>query len=743
MQESERYWHDSQARHTKSAIILPRNNKHYPHSFQHSMHYRSPLRNIFLSIGSFFVAILWNSFIIPLHAQTPTPGAGNLSAQAALPQSSITLTPAQVTANRDTIITIDISGYTLLATDTARAFIGGVEVPTNTITNKRVSIRVTASRIPVAGGYTVTLRIFNGQVFTLGTAALTGVLGTTGAGDKRRIYWLHGLNSEEEDWFAINSAEWVTTMPPPNDPNYATLLPKYNLWNSLFSQNNVGYKNYIDKIAFSDKSEGITIRYPTKRFTTRSLQERYGVTDPNDVPTIPEAAQKMVSLDMNLPVAGQPLPIAIGHSMGGLVLRSIARQIESTQATQRFGGIITIGTPNNGAALVSGIMNRPRNAAAVLQGNPAFRSLAVNGVSVAGEQASLAIKELGAGPGFTLLTSPFTPAGAIGSGAITAALVLAATNCNDPIGTIFTSGVVGIFGGTVYSLPGVVSAIAGGALTLNSLIPSFIPQNLFGYQSAISKGINDGFTINRPNVLDMYVEPDGRGGGTNASPFLQDLNSPLPSARPLVDRLNPVPVINIWGNTTEHEAYSIATANFSTRKQDGITTLLCEQAPNKPQYLPITDRGEASDKFIPDLVMGKVKPLYIGFSAYYGVRGTIDALVGNWVGAAIHAFGVIQYIRGWSFLDAGADIAYRKVIGAYKKEPLINFSIFGFQISLGEKEVRVDSDAFIPAWSQKSNGATLQIVANQVNHGLMANHPNMTANFRTIFNSGLREFELK
>jgi hypothetical protein len=58
-----------------------------------------------------------------------------------------------------------------------------------------------------------------------------------------------------------------------------------------------------------------------------------------------------------------------------------------------------------------------------------------------------------------------------------------------------------------------------------------------------------------------------------------------------------------------------------------------------------------------------------------------------------------EWIRGRSFLDAGAHIAYRKVIGAYKKEPLISFRIFGFLISIGEKEVRDDSDAFIPAWS--------------------------------------------
>jgi hypothetical protein len=65
-------------------------------------------------------------------------------------------------------------------------------------------------------------------------------------------------------------------------------------------------------------------------------------------------------------------------------------------------------------------------------------------------------------------------------------------------------------------------------------------------------------------------------------------------------------------------------------------------------------------------------------------------------------FDKLQWVRGWSFLDAGAHIAYRKVIGAYKKEPLISFRILGFLISIGEKEVRQDSDAFIPAWSQKS-----------------------------------------
>ena len=64
-------------------------------------------------------------------------------------------------------------------------------------------------------------------------------------------------------------------------------------------------------------------------------------------------------------------------------------------------------------------------------------------------------------------------------------------------------------------------------------------------------------------------------------------------------------------------------------------------------------------------------------------------------------FDSIQWIRGWSYLDAGADIAYRKVIGAYKKKSLISFQIFGFKIDIGPEE-RIDSDAFIPAWSQKS-----------------------------------------
>jgi membrane protein required for beta-lactamase induction len=95
-------------------------------------------------------------------------------------------------------------------------------------------------------------------------------------------------------------------------------------------------------------------------------------------------------------------------------------------------------------------------------------------------------------------------------------------------------------------------------------------------------------------------------------------------------------------------------------------------------------------------------------------------------------FDNLQWVRGWSFLDAGAHIAYRKVIGAYKKEPLISFRILGFLISIGEKEVRQDSDAFIPAWSQKSAGALRQLKVDQVNHGLMANHPEMTRRFNEI-----------
>jgi hypothetical protein len=68
---------------------------------------------------------------------------------------------------------------------------------------------------------------------------------------------------------------------------------------------------------------------------------------------------------------------------------------------------------------------------------------------------------------------------------------------------------------------------------------------------------------------------------------------------------------------------------------------------------------------------------------------------------------------------------------------------FGFRIPLPDTEVRDDSDAFIPGWSQRSNGAVRQLRAqgtqgNGVNHGLMANHPEMTRLFNDIMTDRTR-----
>jgi hypothetical protein len=110
-------------------------------------------------------------------------------------------------------------------------------------------------------------------------------------------------------------------------------------------------------------------------------------------------------------------------------------------------------------------------------------------------------------------------------------------------------------------------------------------------------------------------------------------------------------------------------------------------------------------------------------------------------------FDNLQWVRGWSFLDQGAHIAYRKVIGAYKKQSNAIVLPFGFRIPLPDTEVRDDSDAFIPGWSQRSNGAIDQrkvqgTQGNGVNHGLMANHPEMTNAYRQIFQFGPDRFRL-
>lgn len=66
-----------------------------------------------------------------------------------------------------------------------------------------------------------------------------------------------------------------------------------------------------------------------------------------------QVAPQLPPLDPNEPVTAQP--IGIGHSMGGLIARTIEQTFRGSDA--RFCAIITVGTPNTGALIVNNIMN--------------------------------------------------------------------------------------------------------------------------------------------------------------------------------------------------------------------------------------------------------------------------------------------------------------------------------------------------------------------------------------------------
>lgn len=52
-----------------------------------------------------------------------------------------------------------------------------------------------------------------------------------------------------------------------------------------------------------------------------------------------------------------PQNIAVCHSMGGLVTREMQRQLFNSNEQDKFGGLITVGTPHDGAMIAASILN--------------------------------------------------------------------------------------------------------------------------------------------------------------------------------------------------------------------------------------------------------------------------------------------------------------------------------------------------------------------------------------------------
>jgi pimeloyl-ACP methyl ester carboxylesterase len=582
----------------------------------------------------------------------------------------------EVPANTDARLTIELrrcqtplnDDCAIPANATVTIFVCNVPVVVNasSITTfagtTNIPVTIPGSVIPNANSQCdvrIEIRMANGTVSQI----YGGLLFTT-----RPIYWVHGLGEEY-------SAFWGN---PP--------------WYTLTSY---GYSSYVDG---SRRANGKVIDYPTDKNgetdAPNSLQSLYnfGPTEGQKVLSIPDVAQRILSTtspDINIEqrsvVAGD-LPILITHSMGGLVGRSMARQIATSGVpNKRFGGIITVGTPNQGAPIVNSILS--------------------GAVGYAGDAA---IREMSAGPTLSFI-----------GGAVVAGLLVGcplSPSVSGPLNLI-----LGIY--TTVGAP-IVSPL----LFFNSLLPV---NPLVAW--IVNNNISNQFRPNRPNIQDMFVIPDfiggptGRGAPFFSSPFLNEINSPVPG----IGSVNPVPVINIYG-TTNHEQpqYSIGSTGLETFPRNP-QQFLCDPVPLKPQFLPI---DAAKDDLLPKFIYQRLKPAYVATTALTGAAAIIAAVTGALPVAAAAFVASFQWNRGVRYIDFGAQAAYKKLIGASRYIPFINTVIFGFRlIVLSGAEEYFPSDAFIPEWSQKSAGAALQLEAEKTNHLIEANHPSMKRQFNRIF----------
>lgn len=82
--------------------------------------------------------------------------------------------------------------------------------------------------------------------------------------------------------------------------------------------------------------------------------EKLMITDASDISIGYESEEGVQVAQDDAVIISDPNGIVIGHSMGGVV----ARAIDDDPTDQRdFGGIITVGTPNNGAAIANSLLN--------------------------------------------------------------------------------------------------------------------------------------------------------------------------------------------------------------------------------------------------------------------------------------------------------------------------------------------------------------------------------------------------
>lgn len=122
---------------------------------------------------------------------------------------------------------------------------------------------------------------------------------------KKVIYWLHGVGADE--------------------------VPVWNLYDSSFTKD------------FS--MSGVLLKYASdKKIGNIAQGVRLNI----------DTLQQSLLLDTSISTS---LPVAIGHSMGGLVSRSIDQQRRLQNSSQIFRGIITVATPHRGSDFFEAIGN--------------------------------------------------------------------------------------------------------------------------------------------------------------------------------------------------------------------------------------------------------------------------------------------------------------------------------------------------------------------------------------------------
>ncbi len=493
----------------------------------------------------------------------------------------------------------------------------------------------------------------------------------------RTVHWLNGLSEEFREFWGPE-LRWGPQ----------------GFWNVGSSR--FGYAPYFE---INRLSSANMINYPTAPSSGAAgawLHNNYGLSpilNDADVPSLKKAGELILGnpIGANSPRITQPtvpssdLPIVIGHSMGGLVARSMARELVMKGGQNRFGGIITVGTPNQGAPVVYSVQS-----------------------GLVGNIAASALVELGSGPATMLASQPIQAAAAT------------------LFGSCFIPGIAGI----PANIPGTSISIGQLVNTAFSLgLPTAISPLISGL---VTLFVSSQFRTGRPNVQDMYVVPDlsgginGQGAPASSAPFMNEINSIIPSR----GSINPVPVINIYG-TTKHEQsqYSIGTTALERFPSAPPSQILCENIDILPQFKSI---DMTNDRTVPRVIYNRVRPAYQAQQSQAAINAVMALTSGNYATVAASLFTSQAWQRGLRYIDQGAQNDYRKIVGAYRYVPIVNTTIFGFRlVVLSGQEEYFESDAFIPEWSQKSPGATFQFEAQKSNHLLQANTPEM----KTILNN--------